>query len=83
MNIYVQVLYVHVFSISLGYIHRSGIAVSYGNSALQETWVQFLGWKDPREKDMATRPSILAWEIPRTKKRGELQFMKSQRVGHN
>ena len=32
---------------------------------------------------MATHPSILAWEIPRTEKSGELQSMGSQRVGHN
>ena len=28
---------------------------------MQETWVQSLGWEDPLEKKMATRPSILAW----------------------
>ena len=28
--------------------------------AMQETQ----GWEDPLEKDMATHPSILAWEIP-------------------
>ena len=28
--------------------------------AMQETWVQFLGWEDPLEKDMATHSSILA-----------------------
>jgi len=27
-------------------------------------WVQFLGQEDPMEKGMATRSSILAWEIP-------------------
>ena len=26
------------------------------------------GWKDPREKGMATHYSILAWEIPWTEK---------------
>ena len=30
--------------------------------AMQETWVQFLGWEDPLEKGMATHSSILAWE---------------------
>ena len=30
----------------------------------QEIWVQFLGWEDPLEKEMATHSSILAWEIP-------------------
>ena len=29
-----------------------------------EIWVQFLGWEDPLEKEMATHSSILAWEIP-------------------
>ena len=32
--------------------------------AMQETWVPFLGWEDPLEKEMATHPSILAWRIP-------------------
>jgi len=32
--------------------------------AMQETWVQFLGRKDPLEKEMATHSSILAWKIP-------------------
>ena len=31
--------------------------------ALQD---QFLGWKDPLEKGMATHSSILAWRIPWT-----------------
>ena len=29
-------------------------------SAMQETWVQSLGWEDPLEGGMATHPSILA-----------------------
>ena len=32
-------------------------------SAMQETWVQFLGQEDPLEKEMATHSSILAWRI--------------------
>ena len=32
--------------------------------AMQETWVQSLGWEDPRKKGMATHSSILAWSIP-------------------
>ena len=27
---------------------------------MQETWLQFLGWKDPLEKGMATHSIILA-----------------------
>ena len=34
--------------------------------AMQETWVQSLGWEDPLEKEMATHSSILAWTIPWT-----------------
>ena len=30
---------------------------------MQETWVQFLVWKDPLEEGMATHSSILAWRI--------------------
>ena len=36
-----------------------------------------------REKEMATHSSILAWEIPCIEKPGSLQFMRSQRVGHD
>ena len=32
--------------------------------AMQETWVQFLDWEDPLEKEMATQSSVLAWRIP-------------------
>ena len=38
--------------------------------AMQETQVQFLGWEDPLEKEMATHFSILAWRIPWTEERG-------------
>ena len=31
--------------------------------AMQEIWVQFLGWEDPLEEGMATHSSILAWRI--------------------
>ena len=34
--------------------------------AMQETWVQSLGWEDPLEKGKATQSSILAWRIPWT-----------------
>ena len=35
------------------------------SSAMQETWIQSLGWEDPLEEGMATHSSILAWRIPR------------------
>ena len=31
--------------------------------AMQETWVQTLGWEDSLQKGMATHSSILAWRI--------------------
>ena len=39
--------------------------------AMQETWVQFLGWEDPLEEEMATHSSILAWRIPWTEEPGK------------
>ena len=50
---------------------------------MQETWVQSLVQEDPLEKKMATRSSILAWEIPWTEETGELLSMGLQRVGHD
>ena len=32
--------------------------------AVQEAWVQSLGWEDPPEEGIATHSSILAWRIP-------------------
>ena len=46
--------------------------------AVQETQVQFLGWEDPLEKEMATHSSILAWRIPWTEEPGRLQSLGSQ-----
>ena len=34
--------------------------------AMQETWVQSLGWEGPLEKGKASHSSILAWRIPWT-----------------
>ena len=48
-----------------------------------KTWVQFLGWEDPLEKEMATHSSILAWRIPWTEEPGVLQCMELQRVGQD
>ena len=51
--------------------------------AKQETQVQSLGRKDPLEKEMATHCGTLALKIPWMEKPGRLQFMGSQRVGHD
>ena len=50
--------------------------------AVQETQVQFLGWEDPLEKEMATHSSKLAWKIPWTEEHSRLQSMGLQRVGY-
>ena len=39
--------------------------------------------EDPLEKEMATHSSILAGEIPWTEEPGGLQYIGSQRVGHD
>ena len=50
---------------------------------MRETQVQFLGWEDPLEKEMATHSSILAWKISWMEEPGRLQSMGSQRVRHD
>ena len=39
-------------------------------TAMRKTWVQYLGWEDLLEKEMATLSSILAWKIPWTEEPG-------------
>ena len=51
--------------------------------AVWETWVQFLGWEDPLEKEMTIHSSSLAWKIPRMEEPGGLQSMRSQRIRHD
>ena len=46
---------------------------------LQEMQDQSLGWENPLEKEMAINFSLLAWEIPWTKKPGGLQSMGLQK----
>ena len=47
--------------------------------AMPETRVQFLFGEDPLEKEMATQPSILAWEILWRVEPDELQSVESQK----
>ena len=47
--------------------------------AMQEAWVQFLGWENSLEKEMAIHSSIFAWKIPWTEEPGMLQSRGSQR----
>ena len=48
--------------------------------AMQETWVQSLGWEDLLEKGMTTHSRILAWRIPWTEEPGGLQCMGLQKL---
>ena len=48
--------------------------------AMWETQVRSLGREDPREKEMATHSSILAWRILWMEEPGGLYSMGSQRV---
>ena len=52
-------------------------------SGKESAQIQYLGREDPLEKGTAIHSSIRAWEIPWIEETGGLQFMGSQRVGHN
>ena len=47
--------------------------------AMQESRVQFLGWKDPLEKEMAIHSGFLAGLIPSIEEPGGPQSMGSQK----
>ena len=53
-------------------------SISKNLPAMHETWVQFLDWEDPLEKEMATHSSILAWRIPWTEEPCGLQSVGSK-----
>ena len=50
---------------------------------VQETGVQSLGREDLLQKEMATYSSTLAEKIPWMEEPGGLQYLGSQRVGHD
>ena len=54
-----------------------------GLPAMWETWVRSLGQEDPLEKEMATHSSTLAGKFFGQRSPCGLQFMGSQRVGHD
>ena len=49
----------------------------------QETWVQFLGWEDPLEEEMATHSSILAWKNSMHRGAWQAVVHGIQRVGYS
>ena len=72
----------HIFIVLIEYGASRVARVIQNLSAMQETPIWFLGWGDPLEKKTATHSSILAWRIPMDRE-AWLQFMGSQRVGHD
>ena len=64
------------------YFHQASLVAQMVKNlpAVQETQVQSLGQEDPLEKETATHPSILAWEIPRTEEAGGLQSVGLQEL---
>ena len=79
MHTSINIIYIYI----LYTMNFPGAHTAKNLLAMQETWVQSLGWEDPLEKGMATHSSILAWRIPWTEEPGGLQSMGSQRVGHD
>ena len=73
-------LYFHIDSVRIELNYRASLVAQLVKNlpAMQETWVQSLGQKDPLEKKRATHSSILAWEIPWTEEPGGLLSMGSQ-----
>ena len=71
-------LYINNFSDYFSWASLIPQSVCKNLLAMQETQVQFLGWEDPMEKEMATHSGILAWRIPWTKEPSRLQSMGSQ-----
>ena len=51
--------------------------------AMRKTWVQFLGWEDPLEKETAIPSSTLPWKIPWTEEPDRLQSLGLHRVRHD
>ena len=52
------------------------------NTGILKNMAQSLGQEDPLEEVMATHSSILAWRIPWREESGRLQYIGSQKVGH-
>ena len=50
---------------------------------MQETQVQFLGWEDPLEKEMATHSIIFSWRIRMDRGAWRATAHGVARVGHD
>ena len=57
----------HAYKAAVQALWASLVAQLVNNlPAMQETWVQSLGWKDPLEEEKAIHSNIVAWRIPWT-----------------
>ena len=54
---------VFLFSAEYSFVWLPGSSLMKNLPAIQEMWVQSLGWKDPLEEGMATDASILTCRI--------------------
>ena len=66
LRVYASIIEVSKLSLSVYKGFPWAQLVKKNLTAMQETWVQSLGWEDPLEKGKATHSSILAWRIPWT-----------------
>ena len=70
-----------MYALWRGFPNDSAVKESTCNPG--DTGVQSLGQQDPLEEGMATHSGILVWRFPWTEEPGKLQFIGSQRVGHD
>ena len=72
------------YFICVAFVQKSGASLVAQRvkhlPAMQETWVQSLGWEDPVEKEMVIHSSILTRRIPWMEEPGRLQSTGLQRV---
>ena len=65
LSYYLSTIYLSIYLFHLSLSRASLVLQLVKNPpAMQETWVQSLGWEDPLQEVMATHSSILAWSIP-------------------
>ena len=54
-----------LFNVHIGhFVCFPGVSDGKASACNARDRVQFLGWEDPLEKEMATHSSILTWRIP-------------------
>ena len=64
----------HSINSPIKWIHLQLAQTVKNPPAMQETWVQSLGWEVSLEKGVAAFSTILAWGIPWTEESGGLQL---------